>query len=63
MNRYQYISVGLVLCLCVWFGLGCSKKDNEEAVENTKNAIQTAYDKITGMLKDVAEGINDAVYK
>lgn len=63
MNRYQYISAGLVLCLCVCLGLGCSKKDNEKAAQNTENAVRKAYDKITGVLKDVVEGINDAVYK
>lgn len=53
----------LLLCLCVCGLAGCSQKDKEKAVENTKNAVQKAYDKTTQVLKDVAEGINDAVYK
>lgn len=57
-----YYSV-LLSCLCVGGLAGCSQKDKEEAVENTRNAVQKAYDKTTQVLKDVAEGINDAVYK
>lgn len=53
----------LLLCFYVCGLAGCSQKDKEEAVENTQNAVQKAYDKTTQVLKSVAEGINDAVYK
>ncbi len=53
----------LLLCLFLYGVAGCSQKEREDAAENTKNAVQKAYDKTTGVLKDVAEGINDAVYK
>ncbi len=53
----------LLLCLCVYGLAGCSQKDKKETVENTQNAVQKAYDKTTQVLKNVAEGINDAVYK
>lgn len=53
----------LLLCLCVCGLAGCSQKDKGEAVENTESAVQKAYDKTRQVLKNVAEGINDAVYK
>ncbi len=53
----------LLLFFCVCGAVGCSQKEKDEAVENTTNAIQKAYDKTTQALKNVAEGINDAVYK
>ena len=56
-----YSSV-LLLCLCICLGSGCKQK-KEEVAQDSQNAVQKAYDKTTGVLRNVVEGINNAVYK
>lgn len=40
----------------------CTQKEQEQARDNTSNAVNDAAKAVTGFLRDVADGINDAVY-
>ena len=57
--RYLVI-LSLIGCLAL---SGCSEEKTPPVVKDTGNAVEKAYDKTTGALREVAEGVNDAVYK
>ena len=57
----------IVLAMALWALIAvtssCTKKDVEEAAEDSANAVEKAYDKTTGVMKNAVEGVNKAVYQ
>jgi len=65
MNKAYRFSLA-VFCAGLLFCQGCSKEEKpriKEDIKDAENSIEKAYDRTTDAMRDVVDGINDAVYK
>jgi hypothetical protein len=53
----------VVMSLCLGLFLACSDDERtKQHFERAGNSIEKAYDTTTNAIKDVVEGVNEAVY-
>lgn len=57
------VALLIVLCMVVFTLSQCTKQEEQNTRERTAEAVNDAFTLTTNALRNVAEGVNDAVYK
>ncbi len=55
--------LGIAACALALSSVGCSQRETTRARKDTGHAVNEVVDATRGALKQVSEGINNAVYK
>ena len=61
MNKKTFFILAAV-CVLALVSVGCTKKEQQRAQERTSDAVNDAFDATTDVLRNVASGVNNAVY-
>ena len=52
----------VAVCALVLSSIQCKKEEQQRAKDRTENTLNNAFDATTDVLRNVASGINNAVY-